>query len=243
MPKKSDEERSLVDQLRELVGPGYRKPGEKLKRPRKAITNKASQAKALNPIIRQPEGNEEALKKVRHKTFIHLLPKCTKPGCRAVAVRGTGFCRNHGGQKEIRRRIMSHPKNRPAAAPKIKSTMKAAIELGELPEEMIQTPVFRDVYDWAFNTYLPKRAPKNDPNFAAKNGWRIEQTRRMTVALKFMHALVAAWVHAQDTDDWGPWASVVAAAASAPHYFGAGRSYARLTYQEAKAGKYPSNVL
>lgn len=210
----------LLDELKEIQSPKYRQQHESIGRYRPArwkIDPKGrNYSKAKAGWKKPPEMLEkplEALAKVRHKTALHTLPKCMKPGgCGQPRVRGSDFCRHHGGGKIIASRRVSDPVWRPSAMRAANRWIKKTINEGEIPPELMANGLFREVMRFGYYETKPKINPQ-DPDLSKKHQgeWRIRRGQARQLAQRF----VMAWAAIKTHNTWGPWFEAIKAAEAA----------------------------
>ena len=67
--------------------------------------------------------------------------------CRALAVRGSDFCRHHGGAHALHRRQQADPLWRPKRHSLMRREIFRLLREGHVTRDMLQSPVFRAVLD------------------------------------------------------------------------------------------------
>lgn len=127
--------------------------------------------------------------------------------CKAPAIRGSRYCRKHGGYRAKEERLRRTFKDyRPDRATVALATIRQLARTGRIPYELMQTiPEFREAYSRArFGV------SKRDERFSA---WSYGERRQHHEACTMLVlAYLEAWEEIQQRGDWAAWGRCVAQA-------------------------------
>lgn len=143
-----DPNKTPVEQTLEVVA-NARPDGVKEHRPRNDRKRKVYRDPVTGKLNvggwRGQEGSLRALDAHRWRTTFGNMRPCARPNCGQPPVRGSKFCRHHGGRPLATARKAGDPLWRPKKSSMLRREIRRLVNHGHVPVELTKQKIFRDL--------------------------------------------------------------------------------------------------